>query len=64
MPRVGGRELAERLALLRPGVRIIFMSGYAEESALPDVLAGATAFIQKPFRPEVLLAKLRELLAR
>jgi PAS domain S-box-containing protein len=59
MPGMGGGRLAERLVAERPDLRVIFMSGYQEalwESGSPP--AGA-AFIQKPFRREDLVEKLR-----
>jgi two-component system, cell cycle sensor histidine kinase and response regulator CckA len=65
MPRLSGRELAERLARLRPGLRVIFMSGYTDDAVVRHgVLVPSTAFIQKPFGPESLLAKIREVLDR
>ena len=63
MPRMSGRELAERLVQLQPALKIIFMSGYTDE-----VLAGAggmhpkAAFVQKPLRPDVLAGRVREVL--
>ena len=64
MPKMGGKEVAERLTSMHPGVKVIFMSGYtgnaiAQQGTLdPDV-----AFIQKPFTPEALCAKIRSVLA-
>jgi PAS domain S-box-containing protein len=63
MPGKTGRQLAERLLLERPSLRVIYMSGYAP-SEVP-ALAGLKdrhAFIQKPIRPVQLLSKLREVL--
>jgi nitrogen-specific signal transduction histidine kinase len=63
MPRMSGRELADRLARLRPGLRVMFMSGYTDDAVVRHgVLAPSAAFIQKPFGPESLLAKVREVL--
>jgi CheY-like chemotaxis protein len=63
MPRMSGRELAERLAQARPGLRVIFMSGYTDDGVVRyGVLVPSAAFIQKPFGPESLLAKVREAL--
>jgi CheY-like chemotaxis protein len=65
MPRMGGRELAERLKVQRPGLRILFMSGYTEDMALPrDASAGGGAFLPKPITPHALLLKVRQLLDR
>jgi two-component system, cell cycle sensor histidine kinase and response regulator CckA len=63
MPQMPGRELAERLAALRPSLRVLFMSGYTEQAVLRHgVLAEGTAFIQKPFGPDSFLTKVREVL--
>ena len=61
MPRMSGRELAERLAL--PGLRVLYVSGYADDAVVRHggVEAGA-ALLQKPFSPLILLAKVREVL--
>jgi PAS domain S-box-containing protein len=65
MPRMGGRKLAERLRPLRPGIKILFMSGYTEDVALPrDASETGDAFLAKPITPDALLAKVRELLDR
>ncbi len=63
MPRMSGRELVRRLREIRPGLRILFMSGYAEENVGRDgALPAGTFFIPKPFTPDVLLAKVREII--
>ena len=63
MPRMGGRDLAERLLRVRPHVRVMFMSGYTDDAVVRHgVLATSAAFIQKPFGSESLLAKIREVL--
>jgi PAS domain S-box-containing protein len=63
MPRMDGRQLAARIARGRPAMRVIYMSGYTENAVL---LQGETrpsiAFIQKPFTPEDLALKVREVL--
>jgi len=63
MPRVRGLELAERIGQLRPAVRVVFMSGYSEEALVEGgLLAEANVtLIQKPFDPEVLVARMRQL---
>jgi CheY-like chemotaxis protein len=63
MPGMGGRELAERVTAERPGVRVLFMSGYTEDEVLHrGVSAEAMAFVPKPFTPEGLAAKVRAVL--
>ena len=64
MPGLNGRELSEALALTQPGVPVLFMSGYTGDDVLARSLLPATApFIQKPFAPEELVARVRSLLA-
>jgi PAS domain S-box-containing protein len=65
MPEMSGPELAERLREIRPGLRTLFVSGYAAEtlqsrSGLPP----RSAFIEKPFEAATLLGALRSLLAQ
>jgi two-component system cell cycle sensor histidine kinase/response regulator CckA len=63
MPGKTGRQLAERMLLEQPSLKVIYMSGYAPSEA--PALAGLKdrhAFIQKPIRPVQLLSKLREVL--
>jgi two-component system cell cycle sensor histidine kinase/response regulator CckA len=65
LPRMNGRELAERMSERYPGVRTLFMSGYTDDAALKDgVLENRAAFLQKPFNMETLLHKIREVLGR
>jgi PAS domain S-box-containing protein len=59
MPGMSGCELAERLKLPRPTMAIMFMSGYSER-ALLDRVEGA--YLAKPFSPETLAVKVREVL--
>src|SRR5580704_14116662 len=55
MPNIGGRELAQRLTPLRPGMKVLFMSGYSEHSALDIEAAGqAATILQKPFSLDAL----------
>ncbi len=58
-----GVELARQIRQTRPDIRVLFVSGYTS-SALTDrsVLDGSVAFLEKPFAPEVLAAKVREVL--
>ncbi|MET0388230.1 MAG: response regulator [Polyangiales bacterium] len=63
MPERSGTELAEALRLIAPGLRILFMSGYAGAAA-PTLEASRTGrfFLEKPFTPSSLLAKVDEAL--
>jgi PAS domain S-box-containing protein len=61
MPRMGGRELAERLREQTPGLRILFVSGYTD-GALRDADDPATAFLPKPFMSDELAEAVRGLL--
>ena len=63
MPRMGGRELAARAAVLRPEMKVLYMSGYANDDTLPDgVLEGDVSLLQKPLTPSALSHKVREVL--
>jgi CheY-like chemotaxis protein len=63
MPRMNGPELAERIAALRPGIKVLFMSGYTDRTIrLQDRMNDESMFIQKPFTPNALAQKVRELL--
>jgi PAS domain S-box-containing protein len=65
MPEMNGRELVERLAASRPDLKVLFMSGYTDDDVLRrGVLHGEAAFLQKPFTPEQLGRKIREVLDR
>jgi len=63
MPGMSGPQLAERLATLRPGTRVLYMSGYADEAVIRHGLSGSGhAFVPKPCPADLLLHKLREVL--
>ncbi len=63
MPEMSGKELAERLADLRPAMRVLFMSGYTDEAIVHHgIVDSDVQFIQKPFSPESLAKKIREVL--
>jgi PAS domain S-box-containing protein len=68
MPLMGGRELARRITEIRPDLRVLYMSGYTEEAAVQmgEMGGGGTgegvSFLQKPFSPEDLACRVREML--
>jgi two-component system, cell cycle sensor histidine kinase and response regulator CckA len=64
MPGMSGKELSDRLASLRPGLKVVFMSGYTSNViAHHGILDSAVHFISKPFCIGDLARKLREVLA-
>jgi len=65
MPRMNGPELAARLVALRPGLRVLYMSGHPKDAALRAGVANdGVIFLQKPVTPEALLLKARDVLDR
>ena len=63
MPRLSGRELALGLRAKRPGLRVLFRSGYTEDAVIRHgALEPGSAFLQKPFTPAGLARRVREIL--
>ncbi len=63
MPQMSGRELAQQLARLRPDMKVLYMSGYTDDAIVRHgVLGAGMAFVSKPFTPDALATKVRELL--
>jgi len=63
MDPISGPELAETLARTRPGMKVVFISGYATTTLAPDGnLKPGTILVNKPFTMKILSAKLREVL--
>jgi signal transduction histidine kinase/CheY-like chemotaxis protein len=65
MPGMKGRELVEKLTQIRSNIKVLYMSAYTEDAAINiGVLNPGTEFIEKPFGPDDLANKIREVLAR
>jgi DNA-binding response OmpR family regulator len=63
MPEMSGPEVVARVRSFRPGLPVLCMSGYTDETVLRHgILESGMAFLQKPITPSMLLAKVREVL--
>jgi CheY-like chemotaxis protein len=63
MPGMGGKELAEAAAIHRPDMRVLFMSGYTDDTIVRHgLIEGSVLLLQKPFTPSTLAQKVREVL--
>lgn len=63
LPGISGRDIAKRVGSLRPGVKVLFMSGYTDDALIQNHgFDESSAFLQKPFSPATLAAKIREVL--
>jgi two-component system cell cycle sensor histidine kinase/response regulator CckA len=65
LPRTSGPKLAASLAVTRPELRVLYMSGFTESAVMHHgVLDPGTEFIQKPFSPQALSLKVQEVLRK
>jgi two-component system, cell cycle sensor histidine kinase and response regulator CckA len=63
MPKISGRELAEQLTRRRPEMKVIYMSGYTDSAIVNSgILQKEVAFLQKPFTPDSLMERVRDVL--
>ncbi len=64
MPNMDGAELARQLSRLRPTLRVMFMSGYVDDSLVRSIGKTAPLFLPKPFTAAALMDKIRQALDR
>jgi PAS domain S-box-containing protein len=62
LPGIGGPDVAAQLQGQRPAMKVLFISGYSDETIARQGIPSSASFLAKPFSPEVLLAKVREVL--
>ena len=63
MPRMNGRELVDQLAAIRPGLRVVYMSGHTDDAVVARGVQTATlTFLQKPFTVDALVRTVRSVL--
>jgi two-component system cell cycle sensor histidine kinase/response regulator CckA len=62
MPEMGGREMVEQILKTRPQAKVLYLSGYTEDTILSAGMVDGTAFLQKPFTLQNLSRKVREML--
>jgi DNA-binding response OmpR family regulator len=65
MPQLNGRRLAEILSAARPELDVLYVSGYTDDAIVRQgILESEVSFLQKPFTPQALAAKVRSILGR
>jgi DNA-binding NtrC family response regulator len=65
MPGMGGHELVQRLLEVRPGLKVLYLSGHTDDALIRrGVMEADVAFLQKPFKISALTSKVREVLAK
>ncbi|HEY9844505.1 MAG TPA: ATP-binding protein [Candidatus Obscuribacterales bacterium] len=65
MPEMGGREVADAIRTLRPDIRVLYMSGYTDDAVMRNgMVDGQVTLLQKPFTPDSLARKVREVLGK
>lgn len=64
MPEMGGHELVARLMAVRPELKVLYMSGYADQAIQREILGPNVAFLEKPATQETLIRQVREILDR
>ena len=65
LPNMGGKEIAGRVALVRPEIKVLFMSGYTgNEAGAGESISAGAEFLHKPFAPDALCEKIRRMLSK